>query len=354
MFGRRVSRRLSRGLRGARRGARHRDDGEALRRRAARRCALYRPLEASPGRLRFKLFRRGGPVTLSDSLPMLEHMGLKVLDERPYRIAPPKACRRSGCTTSACQAGSRRSRSTRRLHAVFEDAFAPRLPRRGRERRLQPPRGRGAACPPRRSSSCARTRSTCGRSASRCRSRSSRPRSPRTPTSRAMLVELFKLRFDPALRRGGAVAGARQGRRRSTHALDRRREPVRGPRAAAIPGADPRDDAHELLAPRRRGAPQARFLSFKFDPSKVPGLPEPQADVRDLRLLDALRGRAPARRQGRARRPALVRSAGGLPHRDPRPGQGADGEEHRDRAGRLEGRIRAEARARRRPTATRS
>ena len=50
--------------------------------------ALYRPLEAAPGTLRFKLFRRGGPVTLSDSLPMLENMGLKVLDERPYRIAP--------------------------------------------------------------------------------------------------------------------------------------------------------------------------------------------------------------------------------------------------------------------------
>src|SRR5207302_9456367 len=47
---------------------------------------LYRPLEAAPGTLRFKLFHLGGPVTLSDSLPMLEHMGLKVLDERPYRV----------------------------------------------------------------------------------------------------------------------------------------------------------------------------------------------------------------------------------------------------------------------------
>src|SRR5205085_10196859 len=36
----------------------------------------------------FKLFRRSAPVTLSNSLPMLEHMGLKVLDERPYRITP--------------------------------------------------------------------------------------------------------------------------------------------------------------------------------------------------------------------------------------------------------------------------
>ena len=50
----------------------------------------------------------------------------------------------------------------------------------------------------------------------------------------------------------------------------------------------------------------------------------------------------PARRQGRARRPALVRPAGGLPHRGAGPGEGADGEEHRHRAGRLEGRLRAE------------
>jgi glutamate dehydrogenase len=51
--------------------------------------SLYRPLEADPGTLRFKLFHLGGPVTLSDSQPMLKRMGLKVLDERPYRIAPP-------------------------------------------------------------------------------------------------------------------------------------------------------------------------------------------------------------------------------------------------------------------------
>ncbi len=49
---------------------------------------LYKPLEAPPGMLRFKLFHKGGPVTLSDSLPMLERMGLRVLEERPYRISP--------------------------------------------------------------------------------------------------------------------------------------------------------------------------------------------------------------------------------------------------------------------------
>ena len=76
------------------------------------------------------------------------------------------------------------------------------------------------------------------------------------------------------------------------------------------------------------------------------------AEVRDLRLLAARRGRAPALRRGRPRRPALVRPPRRLPHRGPRPGQGADGEEHRDRAGRREGRLLLQAAARPGATAT--
>ena len=52
------------------------------------RMSLYIPLEASLGQLRFKIFRANAPVPLSASLPMLERMGLRVLDERPYRIQP--------------------------------------------------------------------------------------------------------------------------------------------------------------------------------------------------------------------------------------------------------------------------
>ncbi len=49
--------------------------------------SLYRPLEAEEGRLRFKLFQAGRrPVVLSDALPMLENMGLKVEDENPSKI----------------------------------------------------------------------------------------------------------------------------------------------------------------------------------------------------------------------------------------------------------------------------
>ncbi len=48
---------------------------------------LYSPLTVSGKKtLRFKLFNRGQQASLSKSLPMLENMGVKVCDERPYEI----------------------------------------------------------------------------------------------------------------------------------------------------------------------------------------------------------------------------------------------------------------------------
>ena len=46
---------------------------------------LYRPLDAGPGMLRFKIYNTT-KVALSDSLPVLERMGARVLDEHPYHI----------------------------------------------------------------------------------------------------------------------------------------------------------------------------------------------------------------------------------------------------------------------------
>ncbi len=47
---------------------------------------LYLPLEAPEDTLRLKILNTGTPLALSDSMPMLEHMGLRVIDEQPYRI----------------------------------------------------------------------------------------------------------------------------------------------------------------------------------------------------------------------------------------------------------------------------
>src|SRR3954451_2724662 len=61
---------------------------EALEGEEALDLSLYRPLEAAPGVLRCKLYRRGERVSLSDVLPMFESLGLTVTDERPYRVVP--------------------------------------------------------------------------------------------------------------------------------------------------------------------------------------------------------------------------------------------------------------------------
>ncbi|WP_343116149.1 NAD-glutamate dehydrogenase [Ostreiculturibacter nitratireducens] len=48
---------------------------------------FYRRLEDSDDAVRFKLYRLGGPAPLSDCLPVLENMGLRILEERPYEVA---------------------------------------------------------------------------------------------------------------------------------------------------------------------------------------------------------------------------------------------------------------------------
>jgi len=47
---------------------------------------LYRPPAAGPGALRFRLYCTGAPPALSDALPILENLGVRVLDDRPYDI----------------------------------------------------------------------------------------------------------------------------------------------------------------------------------------------------------------------------------------------------------------------------
>ncbi len=47
---------------------------------------LYRPVEATGHELRLKLYSVGEQIALSDVLPMLEHMGLRVVSEIPFRV----------------------------------------------------------------------------------------------------------------------------------------------------------------------------------------------------------------------------------------------------------------------------
>jgi glutamate dehydrogenase len=56
------------------------DQGEDLR------MSLYRPRKPRGGIIRFKVFRKGRPIPLSNILPMLENLGLHIVNERPYEL----------------------------------------------------------------------------------------------------------------------------------------------------------------------------------------------------------------------------------------------------------------------------
>ncbi|HRP23159.1 NAD-glutamate dehydrogenase [Thauera sp.] len=83
---------------------------------------LYVPLEAPAGRLNLRLYHLDVPVPLSQSLPMLERMGVKVMDERPSDIQ-----RQDGRTVWLHDFGLHfAGAETLNIHALrplFQDAF---------------------------------------------------------------------------------------------------------------------------------------------------------------------------------------------------------------------------------------
>ncbi len=62
---------------------------DALNGEESLRITLYKPKSAPSGYLRFKTFHREQPIPISDALPMLENMGVRVISERPYELALP-------------------------------------------------------------------------------------------------------------------------------------------------------------------------------------------------------------------------------------------------------------------------
>ncbi|WP_248963554.1 NAD-glutamate dehydrogenase [Sphaerisporangium perillae] len=84
---------------------------------------LYRPHDRTQVEWRFKLYRIGAPVSLSDVLPLLSRMGVEVMDERPYEITrrgdQPAWIYDFGLRTPPSAAGDQEE-----FERLFEDAFA--------------------------------------------------------------------------------------------------------------------------------------------------------------------------------------------------------------------------------------
>ncbi|MFI6596139.1 NAD-glutamate dehydrogenase [Nonomuraea sp. NPDC050536] len=47
---------------------------------------LYEPYDATEGERRLKIYRVGSPISLSQALPLIQRLGVEVVDERPYEI----------------------------------------------------------------------------------------------------------------------------------------------------------------------------------------------------------------------------------------------------------------------------
>ncbi|REE98494.1 NAD-glutamate dehydrogenase [Thermomonospora umbrina] len=54
---------------------------------------LYEPYRSVAGERRLKIYRLGPPISLSHVLPLLQNMGVEVVDERPYEVLTPDSRR---------------------------------------------------------------------------------------------------------------------------------------------------------------------------------------------------------------------------------------------------------------------
>ncbi len=302
---------------------------------------LYRPLEVPAGRLGFKVYRSGEPVALSNSLPMLEHMGVRVLSEQPYEVGPERGDPFWIHDFELDLVGHDEI-DAEGIAPLFEDAF-----RRVMTGAVENDDFNRLVLLASLSAdeitvlrAYAKYMRQSGFALSQAFIEATLANHPRIAR---LLVQLFKLRFDPSAADAAAATSQVNAIEQALEKVSSLSEDRVLRQYLALILATSRTNFWRTgVGASGEDGPRRPFLSFKFDPVEDSRAARAATDVRDLRVLDTLRGRAPARRQGGARRPALVRPAGGLPYRGAGPGQGADGQEHRHRAGRQQGRLRAE------------
>jgi glutamate dehydrogenase len=236
------------------------------------RMSLYRPLEAPENFLRFKLLRSGQPILLSDVLPLLEDMGVEVVDERPYEIRAEDG-QTLWIYDFGLAYGEGSELETDRVRDAFQEAFS----RVWRGEAESDGFNRLVLCAELSWREIAVLRAFC-----------MYLRQARSPYSQGYmeqalaghsqiarhLVDLFHARFDPS-RGEGAEDEAGRLAREIENALDE------------VPSLDEDRILRSLLALTQAtlrtnyfqgeaaGGPKP-YLSFKFDPSLVPDLPLPR------------------------------------------------------------------------------
>ena len=235
-------------------------------------------------------------IALSDVLPVLENMGLRVIQEQPYEVLTRASA--SGCTTSACSRSRRWSstsircaapsrRPPRVWHGEVESDGFNQLVLHGLDwRQITVLR---AYC---------KYLLQVGIPFSQAYMEQTLARNPALARQAA---QLFEAKFDPDLTGDRQARLAELAARAGLDAvanLDEDRILRRYMRLV-------RDAAHQLL-PARTGRRAVQAVPVAQDRSGGAGDAAAAAGVRDFRLCPAHRRRAPARRQGGARRHPVV------------------------------------------------
>ena len=237
--------------------------------------ALYARDHADPGALGLKVYRLGAPLVLSDSLPMLEHMGLRVLGESSWRIAGPDG-EAIALNDFELQGKLTGEIDMKALAQLFEDAFTRVL--RGEVEsddfnRLVLLAGLSAeeVVVLRAYAKYLKQIGFAQAQATIAATLAGYPRIAR------MLVGLFKLRFDPEK---GDVQGAQSQVRGIEQALEKvsnlTDDRVLRQLLALVQGTLRTNFWRTGVGHSGASGARRTFLSLKFDSAAIPGLPQPR------------------------------------------------------------------------------
>ncbi|MEO5672665.1 MAG: NAD-glutamate dehydrogenase, partial [Ramlibacter sp.] len=238
--------------------------------------ALYPRVAGGAAGLGLRVYRLGEPLVLSDSLPMLEHMGARVIAESSWRVDGPAELGAISLHDFELQAPLTGEIETATLALLFEDAFA-RVMRGDVEsddfNRLVLLAGL-AADEVVVLRACAKYLKQIGFAQSQATIASTLAAHPRISR---MLVTLFKLRFDPQGRDEEGAAAQVNGIEKALEKVSNLSEDRVLRQLLALMEAALRTNFWRTGV-GHSGAPGPRrsFLSIKFDSSKIPGLPQPR------------------------------------------------------------------------------
>jgi glutamate dehydrogenase len=267
-------------------------DLEALREHPqAMRLKLHRPALAKAERVHLKIVKLGDPVPISDLLPMLENFGLRVISERPYELVWPEGGA-AWIQDFELEHRERLDIDNASLETNFKDAFAAawsgEVENDGFNRLLF-----GASLNAREITVLrAYCRYLLQTGVPFSQASMERTLGANIPITRN-LVRLFETHFDPATSGKAAGNGAKPTATATgagAKATERNAEKLVAQIRADLDKVTSLDEDRILRAylnlvqatlrtnfyqPDAAGKPKS-YVSFKFDPSKIPDLPLPR------------------------------------------------------------------------------